>query len=69
MKHICGLVSMLILLTAVLAGCSQPTKAVHCDSCGKEVKIAADSNMDDDWIIYCKDCEKELGLDQIVPEK
>ena len=34
---------------------------VRCDGCGKEVKC--DSKMDEDWIIFCAECEKELDLD------
>ena len=25
------------------------------------MEISADSNMDDSWILYCSDCEKEEG--------
>ena len=60
---------LLIVLAAalLLVGCGA-TKTLHCDRCGKELKVSADSNMEEDWTIYCSDCEKALGLDQIVPE-
>ena len=51
----------------LLAGCGEK-KIVHCDGCGKECKIAADSPMEEDWIIYCSDCEKKLGLDKVVQD-
>ena len=57
-----------ILFCLSLAGCA-PTRTVHCDNCGKEIRISADSGMDEDWILFCKDCEKELGLDNMVEER
>ena len=32
-----------------------------CDRCGKEVQVSADSNITEDWIIFCKDCAEEIG--------
>ena len=57
-----------VLFCLSLAGCA-PTKTVHCDNCGKEFRISADSSMDEDWILYCDQCEKELGLDNMVEER
>ncbi len=58
---------LLIVLAAalLLVGCGA-TKTLHCDRCGKAVRVSADSNMDEDWILYCRDCEKALGLDKLV---
>jgi len=54
---------LLIALTVfTLSACGKVT--LHCDGCGKEVKCTKD--MDEEWIIYCSDCEKELGLDTII---
>ncbi len=50
----------LVLLLLALAGCGKPGKLLHCDGCGREVTVAADSNMDEDWIILCEDCRKQL---------
>ena len=50
--------TMLILLI----GCGEK-KTLICDGCGKEVSVKADSNITDSWIIFCSQCEKELGLD------
>lgn len=55
-------------LCVSLLGCV-PTKTVHCDGCGKELKIAADSNMTEDWTIFCRECEVALGLDKVVEER
>ena len=37
------------------------SKTLHCDGCGAEVQVAQNSNMDEDWIIFCHDCEEEMG--------
>ncbi len=68
-KRICIVLAALMLLSAILTGCAaaKPTRIVHCDRCGKECVIPADSNMTEDWILYCTDCEKELGLDKLIP--
>ena len=69
-KRICILLAAILLLSAVLTGCGKAataTRIVHCDNCGKEIEVPEDSNMTDDWILYCSDCEKELGLDTIIP--
>ena len=56
MKRIlCFLLAVLML--ALLAGCA--TKTVHCDACGDEITVEAKSNIEEDWIIFCKTCEEE----------
>ena len=69
-KLFCALLAVMLLISAVCTGCGKPkeTRIVHCDNCGKEIEIDADSNMTDEWILYCTDCEKELGLDNIIPD-
>jgi len=49
-----------ILAAALLifAGCTP--KLLTCDNCGKEVKVPSNSNMEEDWIIYCEECNEEL---------
>ena len=55
-----------ILFILVLAGCGE-TKTVHCDNCKKEVAVDAGSNMEEDWIVFCEECNKELfGDDPIL---
>ena len=63
-KRIFSLILAVLLLLA-LAGCVK-TKTVHCDHCGEELAINANSNMTDDWIIYCKQCENDLFGDNPV---
>ena len=58
-------VCVLAIMSMNLISCGK-SKVLHCDNCGKEVKVAENSKMDDDWILYCSDCEKELGLDKVV---
>lgn len=59
-----ALLAALLLLAAALLSCGEQ-KTVHCDRCGKELRVPADSNVDESWILYCSDCEKELGLDTL----
>ena len=46
------------VLVLLMLGCAK--KTLHCDGCGKEVKVSADSNLTEDSIILCKDCQKKL---------
>ncbi len=63
MKRVLAITLLLMLL---LCGCGK-TKIVYCDHCGAEIKVAEDSNMnDEDWILFCKDCEEELFGDEPV---
>lgn len=65
MKGLFALLSALgVLLT--LSACGEG-KILHCDHCGREVRAEADSNMEEDWIIYCGECNKELfGEDGLI---
>ena len=58
-KRILALLIVLVMLLT-LAACGGEKRIVHCDHCGCEVKIDADSNMEEDWIIYCGPCNQEL---------
>ena len=64
MKKLIVLLLALSMLT-FLASCGEK-KFLHCDNCNKEVEVDASSNMEEDWSVFCSDCEKELGLDTIV---
>ena len=50
---------VLAVLTLLMLGCAEK-KTLHCDGCGKEVKVSADSNLTEDSIILCDDCQKKL---------
>lgn len=66
MKRILSAVTACAVMAALLAGCGgSEKKLLHCDECGKVLTVSADSAMEENWIIYCSDCERELGLDQL----
>ena len=54
------LIFLLLVATLLCFAACGKTKTLHCDRCGKEENVAADSNMTEDWIIYCKECEQEV---------
>ena len=57
---------LLALAVVCLVGCG--ARAVACDRCGKEITVGKNSNVTDEWILYCKACETELfGQDGLVP--
>ena len=55
-KRLIALFLLIILLFA--AGCK--AKTLHCDHCGAEVNVKESSNMEEDWIIYCAECNEKL---------
>ena len=66
MKKCVAVMLMLSVLLTLLAACGK-AKLLHCDHCGDEVRVSASSNMEEDWIIYCKTCNEELfGDDPIL---
>ena len=68
MLRIIGIVAMLLAVLLMLSGCGK-TKLLHCDNCNKELTVEEGSNMEEDWIIYCPECEEELfGDDPVVSE-
>ena len=59
---------LVIVLSFVVFGCGEK-KILHCDNCQIEVKVDSSSNMEEDWIIYCEECNKELfGEDGLLGE-
>ncbi len=61
-KKIIALLTVCMLL--LCTGCS--TKTLHCDSCGTEIKTKHDSQVDESWVVYCEQCEKDKGLHTII---
>lgn len=69
------ILAVILALTAPLclfASCGSADKApvkVNCHNCGKEITVPGDYLVGEpeDWIIYCKECEEKLGLDELVP--
>lgn len=58
-KRIAAFLLALVMVLALTA-CGG-SKTLHCDRCGAEVTVVKDSNMTEDWIIFCKECEEEIG--------
>lgn len=56
-KALVLLLTLSLLFTLLACGA---TKILHCDHCGTEVKVKENSNMEEDWIIYCETCNEEL---------
>lgn len=59
MKKLVIFILSAILCLSVFTGCVAK-KELTCDHCGKTIKVPATSNMEEDWIIYCKKCNNEL---------
>jgi len=64
MKKLCIVLVLLLLLSAV-TGCGGK-KEVTCDHCGATIELDKDSNITDEWIVFCKTCEEELFADNPV---
>ena len=77
MKKVLLLLLIAALLLTALAGCGKTnilspakTKTLHCDACSKAVEVEEDSNMEEEWIIYCPECnEKLFGDDPLLSGK
>ncbi len=62
MRRIALLLAVLLLL---LPGCGKE-KIVTCDHCGAEIALSSSSNITDEWIVFCKECEETLFGDNPV---
>ncbi len=66
MKYFLSVSAVLLISLMLLCGCGAK-KTLHCDNCGKEVTVSQSSNMEEDWAIYCEECNEELfGDDPIL---
>ena len=61
MKRLALLLAVLMLLT----GCGKD-RIVTCDHCGAEITVKEDSNITDEWSVFCKECEETLFGDNPV---
>ena len=59
------LVLLLAALLILLPGCGE-TKTVTCDHCGAQIELPKNSNVEEDWIVFCKTCENDLFEDNPV---
>lgn len=64
-KRIVSVVFAMLVLLSTLCGCGEK-KELTCDHCGKKVETSAKSNMEEDWLIYCEECNEELFSDDPV---
>ena len=62
------LLLMILAMIFAFAGCGEK-KTLRCDNCGADVQVAANSEMTDEWIIYCEECEASLGFNTLVSEE
>ncbi len=60
--------ALALTLVVSLMACGEETKTLKCGSCGKDVKVAADSEVDESWGVLCKSCEDKI-LSEIGDEK
>ena len=52
-------IALLVLALLALCACGR-TRVVHCDGCGKEIQVDASSDLNEDAIFLCEDCQKLL---------
>lgn len=62
MKKLLTLLLVVLALAAVLVGCGEK-KTVTCDGCGTTIELEAGSKIEEDWIVFCKDCEPDIISD------
>ena len=63
-KLLCLFLVVVMLLTLVACG---QKRTVICDGCGTEITVKDNSNITDEWIVFCEKCELELfGEDGVV---
>ena len=62
-KIMCLLLALVLMLT--LFGCGK--RIVTCDGCGADIAVKGNSNITDEWIVFCSTCETELfGEDGVI---
>ena len=62
-KIVCLMLALVLMLTLVACG----KRIVTCDGCGGDIEVKNNSNVTDEWILYCSKCEVELfGEDGLI---
>lgn len=56
---------LVVLLFVMLTSCGEK-KILHCDNCNVEVEVDAKSNMEEDWSIFCAECNEKLFGDMTI---
>ena len=55
-----------LILAFGMASCCAKKELIF-DGCGKKVEVAANSNMTDEWVLFCDECgepEIDFGTDK-----
>ncbi len=42
-------------------------KTLHCDGCDEIIRVSKNSEMEEDWMIFCEDCNNAMTGD--LPEE
>ena len=62
-KIVCLMLALVLMLTLVACG----KRTVTCDGCGRDIQVKANSNVTDEWILFCSECETEFfGEDGLI---
>ena len=66
-KKISVLLAILLVMLCA-SSCTKEMKKLTCDGCGKEVEVEKSSNMEEEWIILCEDCQPEIEFEDPFAE-
>ena len=64
-KRIVAVIFAMLVLLSTLCGCGEK-KELTCDHCGTKVLVSAKSNMQENWIVYCEECNEKLFSDDPI---
>lgn len=62
------LILMILSMIFAFTGCGEK-KTLTCDYCGADVQVAEDSDITDEWLVCCDDCNVKYGFDTLVAEE
>ena len=62
MKKLLFATLLVLTLGVVLTACGEK-KILQCDNCYSEIKVSADSEMTDEWILFCETCADEITVE------
>ena len=58
------IITLSVFMLLLMNACGK-TKILHCDSCNKEVLVSESSNMEEDWIVLCQECDDvDIDIDK-----
>ena len=62
MKKIVAIVLVVLLLIGMVA-CGEEKPTLHCDGDGCDNTVVGKEGMDESWVVFCEDCEKNVLAD------